>query len=62
MKKQIVFLDMDGVIVDFKNEIDLHFQNDKSLEINYLDNPDEIPGIFKNPQPMHRAIESILKL
>lgn len=62
MKKQIVYIDMDGVIVDFKNEIDLHFQKDKSLAINYRENPDEIPGIFKNPKPVEGAIESILKL
>ena len=59
---QTVIFDMDGVIVDFKKEIDLHFQKDTSLEINYRDNPDEIPGIFKNPQPVEGAIESIIKL
>jgi 5'-nucleotidase len=62
MKKHIVYIDMDGVIVDFKNEIDLHFQNDKNLEINYRDNPDEIPAIFKNPQPVIGAVESIIIL
>ena len=62
MNKKIVYIDMDGVIVDFKKEIDLHFQKDTSLEINYRDNPDEIPGIFKNPQPVVGAIESIVKL
>jgi 5'-nucleotidase len=62
MKKQIVYIDMDGVIVDFKREIDLHFQKDSNLESIYRENPDEIPGIFKNPQPIEGAIESILKL
>jgi 5'-nucleotidase len=62
MKKQIVYIDMDGVIVDFKREIDLYFQKDSNLEFIYRENPDEIPGIFKNPQPIEGAIESILKL
>lgn len=62
MNKQIVYIDMDGVIVDFKYEIDLHFERDPRLIIDFKDNPDEIPGIFKNPKPVEGAIESILKL
>ena len=56
MKKQIVYIDMDGVIVDFKKEIDLHFQKDSNLEFIYRDNPDEIPGIFKN---LRSSIKSV---
>jgi 5'(3')-deoxyribonucleotidase len=62
MNKKIVYIDMDGVIVDFKNEIDLHFERDSNLLLNFKDNPDEIPGIFKYPQPVKGAIEAILKL
>lgn len=53
---------MDGVIVDFKSEIDLHFKKQPSLRTNYNDNPDEIPGIFLNPKPVIGSIDAVKKL
>lgn len=56
---KIVYVDMDGVLVDFESGIDsLTEQELKSYE-NRLD---EVPGIFSRMKPIEGAIESFQKL
>ncbi len=59
--KKIVFIDMDGVIVDFGHEVN-KVKNDLNIPIHLRSSPDQIDGIFKNPPPVDGAIESINKL
>ena len=59
--KKIVFIDMDGVIVDFGHEVN-KVKNDLNVPIHLKSSPDQIDGIFKNPPPVDGAIESINKL
>ena len=56
MLKKILYIDMDGVIVDFLSAIKkLHPQSFKKYE----NNPDEIHGIFGLLEPIPGAIESV---
>lgn len=59
MMSKIVYVDMDGVLVDFESGI-------KSLteqELNFYENRlDEVPGIFSRMKPIKGAIESFQKL
>ena len=56
---QTLYIDMDNVLVDFKSVI-------KSIPADILQkydgNPDNVPGIFSNLQPMPGAIEAFAKL
>ena len=56
---KILFVDMDNVLVDFKSGINNLSEKDKNK---YLDNYDEVPGIFSLMNPMPNAIESYQKL
>lgn len=60
--KKILYIDMDGVLVDFKNEIDLHFKFQPALKKEFYHNPDEIKGIFLNPKPIEGSIFSVNRL
>jgi 5'(3')-deoxyribonucleotidase len=60
--KKILYIDMDGVLVDFKNEIDLYFNEQPLLKKEFYHNPDEIKGIFLNPKPIEGSIFSVNKL
>jgi len=60
--KKIVFIDMDGVLVDFENAIEMAYNKNPEFKEKYKKNPDEIPGIFKDPKPIKDSIESIEKL
>ncbi len=62
VEKKIVFIDMDGVLVDFKGEMELFYTRDPNLKKTHLKNPDEIPDIFKEPQPVEGAVEAVKKL
>lgn len=54
--KQILYIDMDGVIVDLDSEI-------QRLRNKWLDiDGDMIHGVFRNPPPIKDAIESVKKL
>lgn len=56
---KIVYVDMDGVLVDFESGIDsLTEQELKSYENRF----DEVPGIFSRMKPIKGAIESFQKL
>ncbi len=59
MKKKILYVDMDGVLVDFKSGIN---KCSKKILSEYKDNEDEIPGIFGKMEPMPGALESYKKL
>jgi 5'-nucleotidase len=60
--RKVVFIDMDGVIVDLSRAIKNWFGNNPKLEEKYMEHPDLIPEIFKDPLPVEGAIESIKKL
>jgi 5'-nucleotidase len=54
---KILFIDMDGVIVDFLQSIDNHPEKD-----NYKGREDALPDVFLNALPMEHAIDSVGKL
>ena len=62
MKKKIVYIDMDGVLVDFSKAIDEWFEKHPHLKERYKNNPDHIQGLFRNPPPVEGAIEAVKKL
>ena len=53
--REIVYIDMDGVLVDFKAGIDALAPD---VRQQYPDNVDEVPGIFENLRPMPGAIHA----
>ena len=53
MKKKIIYVDMDNVLVDFQSGID---KLDEETLKKYKGNLDEVPGIFGLMQPMKDAI------
>ena len=50
-RKKVLFIDMDGVLVDFAKAIDIAFDNNPSHKMKYENEPDLIPDIFKDPPP-----------
>ncbi len=62
MSKEIVFIDMDGVLVDFGKAKRMFFENYPEILRAYKGRPDQIPGIFKDPEPIEGAIEAVKKL
>ena len=60
--KKIVYIDMDGVLVDLSKEFDKFFENNPHLREKFRKCPDHIPGIFRNPPPIEGAIEAVKKL
>jgi len=62
LKKKIVYIDMDGVLVDLGKAFDKFFTLHPYLKERYKDNPDHIQGIFRNAPPMKGAIEAVKKL
>ena len=59
MKKKILYIDMDNVLVNFKSALDI--QSNEILE-EYAGREDEIPNLFAQMQPMKDAVESFNKL
>ena len=59
MTKQIVYVDMDGVLVDLSSAID---ELDPQVRAAYGDNVDEVPHLFSDPKPIEGAIEAFKKL
>lgn len=57
--KKILYIDMDGVVVDFESGINKISEENK---IKYLGQYDNTPGIFKLMEPMPGAIDSINQL
>jgi 5'-nucleotidase len=60
--KKIVYLDMDGVLVDLTSNIENFFTNYPHLKSRYEKNPDHIHGIFRDPKPIDSAIDSVFRL
>jgi 5'-nucleotidase len=60
--KKILYIDMDGVLVDFTSAIEEWFSKYPHLKERYKNNPDHIHGIFRNPPPIIGAIEAVNKL
>lgn len=56
MKKKILYIDMDNVLVDFTSAFP---KIDKETLEEFKDDKDEIPGIFSLMKPMSGAIESV---
>ena len=61
-KKKIVYIDMDGVLVDFGKAIDDWFTNHPHLKGRYETFPDHIQGLFRIAPPIKGAIEAVKKL
>ena len=59
MEKKILYVDMDGVLVDFKSGIN---QLSEKTKTDYENRLDEVPGIFSTMQPVQNAIEAITEL
>lgn len=59
MKKPIVYIDMDNVLVDFPSAFPLV---EPELLQQYANDKDEIPGIFSLMQPMAWAVEAVYTL
>ena len=59
MSKKILYVDMDGTLVNFKSGIE---RLDPVLRLKYKDDLDEVPGIFSLMPPIDHAIESYEKL
>ena len=60
--KKIVYIDMDGVLVDLGKEFDKFYELNPHLKDKFKSCPDHIPGIFRNPPPIEGAIEAVKKL
>jgi len=60
--KQIVWIDMDGVLVDFAKQVEIVTNRSPHLKVEYEGRYDHIPGIFRNPPPIEGAIEAVRKL
>ena len=61
-KKKIVYIDMDGVIVDFGKAIKDWFEKHPHLEERYKTHPDHIQGLFRIAPPIKGAIDAVKKL
>jgi 5'(3')-deoxyribonucleotidase len=59
MKKRIVYIDMDNVLVDFKTGID---RLPEHVQQEYEGRLDDVPGIFGLMEPMPGAIDAVKKL
>ena len=60
--KKIVYIDMDGVLVDLEKEMNKFFELHPYLKERYKHNPDHIQGLFRNPPPIEGAVEAVKKL
>lgn len=61
MRKKIIHIDMDGVLVDLGKEIEYRLK-DPNLNPIFIKEPDLIEGLFESPQPISGAIDAIKKL
>jgi 5'-nucleotidase len=58
-EKKILYIDMDGVIVDFESAFE---RLDPAIREEFRDNEDQIPGLFALMSPMPGAIEAVTEL
>lgn len=61
-QKKVIYIDMDGVLVDLEKAFNKFFELHPQLKERYKNNPDHIQGIFRNPPPIDGAIEAVKKL
>ncbi len=59
MSNKIVYIDMDGVIVDFESGIN---KLSPDIRNEYFGRYEDVPGIFSLMKPMPDAIESVKKI
>ncbi|WP_088323874.1 5' nucleotidase, NT5C type [Polaribacter tangerinus] len=59
--KKTVFIDMDGVIVDFGYQVK-KINADETIAPELKKNPDLVKDVFKDPPPIQGAIDAIKKL
>ena len=59
MEKKRVYIDMDNVLVDFQSGLD---KIPEDIKQKYIDDEDEIPGIFELMVPKEGALEAVEKL
>lgn len=59
MIKPIIYIDMDGVLANFSKAVD---NLSPQILIEYNNEPDNIPGIFENLEPISGAINAVRKL
>lgn len=59
MTKKIVYIDMDGVLVDFMSGV---AKAEPAYQEQYAATPDYIPGVFNLMDPMPGAIEAVKTL
>lgn len=62
MSKKIVYIDMDGVLVDLEANIEEFFEFNPTQKSKYKNRPDLIPNLFLDPPPIEGAIEAVNKL
>ena len=58
-RKKIVYVDMDGVLVDFMSAVD---ELPEEYRKKYKNRYDMVPGLFGNMKPMPGALEAFRKL
>ena len=61
-KKKIVYIDMDGVLVNLGDEITRWFESHPHLKEKFKDCPDHITGLFRFPKPFEGALDAVKKL
>ena len=62
MNKKILYIDMDGVLVNLGDEITRWFDAHPHLRDKFKKNPDHITGLFRFPKPIQGAVDAITKL
>lgn len=62
MNKKILYIDMDGVIVNLHKEIKKWLKEHENIQHRFEEYPDHIHGIFRNPEPVEGAVDAINKL
>lgn len=62
MEKEILYLDMDGVLVNLNDHIKLWFELHPHLKERFEKFPDHIHGIFRDPEPIYGAIQGVHEL
>lgn len=62
MKKKVLWIDMDGVLVNFNGHVEETISKNEFFKNEYKGRYDHIPGIFRNPPPIEGAIEAVKKL
>lgn len=58
---KIIFIDMDGVLVDFSYQLQKYL-NDSTIPDSLKDSPEDIEGFFLDAPPIRGAIECVTKL